>query len=51
MRGLWFEEYERLWNAGDGSEPDAAAVDEALTERLANADDRYRDAQKYGGYE
>ena len=52
MRGIWFEEYERIWNEGAaGNEPDPQQVDEAVTERFANAADRYRDAQKYEGYE
>lgn len=52
MRGVWFEEYERLWNEQEeGSEPDPVAVNEAVIERLANAADRYRDAQKYEGHE
>lgn len=52
MRGLWFEEYERIWNeCAAGNEPDPAAVDEALTERLANMADRYRDAEKYAEFE
>jgi hypothetical protein len=54
MRGIWFEEYERIWNecaAANQPEPDAEQVTDAVTERLANAADRYRDAQKYEGLE
>lgn len=51
MRGIWFEEYERLYNEAEDGEPDPLAVAEAVTERFANAADRYRDAQKYEGYE
>lgn len=51
MRGHWFEEYERLWNEADeGMEPDPAAVDEAVAERLAVQIDRARDAAKYGEF-
>ena len=51
MRGIWFEEYERLSNESADGEPDPVSVAEAVTERLANAADRYRDAQKYENYE
>jgi|LakMenEpi03Aug12_release.lakeMendotaPanAssembly.Ray.scaffolds.fasta_scaffold4185231_2 hypothetical protein len=51
MRGIWFEEYERRWNETEDGEPNPLAVTEAVTERLANAADRYRDAQKYEGLE
>ncbi len=47
MRGIWFEEYERLWNETEG-EPDAERVHEAVTERVAKAVDRQRDRDKYG---
>lgn len=53
MRGVWFEEYERLYNlAEEGeSEPDPQAVTEAVVERLSVSADRYRDAQKYKDFD
>lgn len=51
MRGLWFEEYERLWNEADGQEPNPSDVDKAVAERFAAQADRARDAAKYAEFE
>ena len=45
MRGIWFEEHERLWNESEG-EPDEAAVSEAVIERISYRADRLRDEWK-----
>lgn len=45
MGGVWFEEYERLWNESDG-EPSPEAVNEAVSERFAVQADRLRDQWK-----
>ena len=39
MRGIWFEEYERLWNEAE-DEPDPCAVDEAVADRFSAMADR-----------
>lgn len=56
MRGVWFEEYERLLDEADESgnrnaSPSHEQVNEAVSERFARMADRYRDAQKYEGHE
>lgn len=51
MRGVWFEEYERLWNEADDGEPSADSVNEAVIERMAAAADRARDAAKYAEFD